>query len=931
MLEVYKASAGSGKTFRLAQQYISLLLGSKDADGRYRLNRPGTKTHRHILAITFTNKATEEMKSRIVHELALLADMEPSWLKEGKTSKYAADLCALYGCTPAELKNAATAALKTLLFDFNFFHVNTIDAFFQVILRTFAREAELNGTYSIELDNRAMVAEGVSRLLNSLTEDPEGTRRLSDYITTDMSNRVKNGTGANIFDRKGQLYSTLLKQFSNLFAEKVALNMERMNEYFSDPTLFQDFIKAIADRRKAIAAQITVLEDTAKKEINDCMKALSADRKAADDIHSNVIKALNKEAAGIISNSTYFVKYAANNNASLDFKKNTAPHPAFENALLEASKAIVARNEQIAHLECEIVLLKSISKNNLTLALMKTLLEHIAEYRAENNALLLSDTGSLLSSLLGEGDTPFVYERMGVWLSNFLIDEFQDTSAMQWKILHPLVKEGLANGNDSLIIGDEKQCIYRFRNSDPTLLGSQVDKDFTGLTEITQTNANTNWRSSKDVVEFNNALFHAMAARNGIAEIYANVRQTVAPKHKNHAGYIHVRLVDADKEEFAETVLANLTADINRQLAAGYKPSDIVVLARGKTEAKWVVETLQADGHEVISDDAMMLAISPAVKIIVNGLRAYSNSLRTVNPDDKTARISNLIADFESGIIDGIDPNTALTRAINATAAPEFSAPDEISSWSLPLLVEDIITRSLPEDERRRQHLYISAFCDVVTDFCEKNTADVDGFLRWWDINASELKVSVPEDKQSIRVMTIHKAKGLEFPCVHIPFGKWEAVKFIDPEWVDMDGIALDGIDSRLVPPLLLVDFSQAIADTPLADTYRRRVDEQTLDEINVLYVAFTRAKDELSVQVAKPGSAVTAQSLIVNALSSAFPGQLLSADNDFICGSPTTPTPEEKDPPTAIEPTAIDSMPDFFSCNRPEIWDDIKLSTDDK
>lgn len=938
MLKIYKASAGSGKTFTLAKEYIRLLLGLRGEDGKLHLNPRPLNTHRSILAITFTNKATDEMKRRIVHELAVLAGAEPGWTKE---SPYADDLMREFGCSREELRESSKLALYRLLFDFNFFHVSTIDAFFQAILRTFAREAELTSNYELELKGEDMVAEGVSRLITSLSTEPDTkeTREITEAIIAFMLEKLDDAKAPNVLDKSGSVYGQLLRTLSQLNHETLALNLVEFTSYISESQRLIDFNKALKEWR-----------DTTRKHTQAiCRQTLDkigsyGDEFAKKNILSKFLTALTKESEGTAASQTYIDRMLDpdNDNGALEVLKKGAFRSAggnaeINNALMEAAVAVRERATTDATVD-------AIRKNLFAMRLMRGVTEKMEEYRAENNALLISDTNSLLQSIIGDDDTPFVYERMGVWFNHFLIDEFQDTSRMQWDNLRPLVGEGLAEGNDSLIIGDEKQCIYRFRNSDPTLLANTVSKDFAGsILTMGGAAANSNWRSSQEVVAFNNDLFEAMAVNNGMADIYANVRQKIA--QTNRHGYVKIRRLESNKaDEFQEEAMNLLAEDISRQLAAGYKPADIAVLTRQNFDGEQIIDYLlmrqmtdeSFPKFGIISDDAMSLSSSAVVKIIVSALRRYAtNDTDDARNTRSRSQLEHMISRYEGGIGHGMIPSDALKNAIGATQeeAPQVQPH---RTWSLISLVESIIGSEVSEIMYDSQNGFISAFMDVVQEFCSRNTAaDIHGLLKWWDEHGKNYKVSAPADTTAIRVMTIHKSKGLEFPCVHLPMVISEVVKFKTPEWVSTENLSIPGAEKECIPPLVLINPSASLARTVFGPYVERRTSEQILDELNTLYVGFTRAIDELCVHygvaVNKTGDSqsLTQGRLVHDALISAF-GVNLNPGTEYISGTPTTPQPEEKKKTTALDPHETRTMRPFYTICRDDLWKGIEVATDE-
>ena len=456
MLSIYKASAGSGKTYNLVYEYIRLLIGVKDpATGRYSLNPRPDHGHRHILAVTFTNKSTEEMKQRIITDLALLACLEPV---SNARSKYTDKFVKEFGCTEADLVKSARIALRQLIYDYNFFQVSTIDAFFQSILRTFAREADLAGNYEVDLDNDRAIGQGIRDLFDSLelNSGSENTRQLIEWVTDYLLYRIRQGSDISIFNRSSRINTTITQFISRILNDVFAARRSDMMGYFEHPEYLKQFTEQIGLRREALMTDMKLR----------CEKALNViaglgytyvkpekGKKAPACIDRNAFNKLVSCASGkpgkdpgltipkILDDPTEAY------NATLKKQAGGTIDADLEAALVEAAGSIVSYYALFP-------LYDAAMQNIYMLGLLRQVLQHVERYRADNNTILLSDTNAMLREIIGNDDAPFVYERIGVWINHFLIDEFQDTARMQWENLRPLLSEGNANGHDSLIIGD---------------------------------------------------------------------------------------------------------------------------------------------------------------------------------------------------------------------------------------------------------------------------------------------------------------------------------------------------------------------------------------------------------------------------------------------------------------------------------------------
>ncbi len=965
MINIYKASAGSGKTFTLAREYIKLILGHKDEEGRYRLNRRGSLAHRSVLAITFTNKATEEMKTRIIHELAVIAELEKGWTKE---SPYAAELCKDFNCSREELRDAASRALRELLYDFNFFSVSTIDSFFQTILRSFAREAEVTGNYELELNDEAIISMSVDKLLQDLNhgEKTEQTVYLINWLSSYMMQLIEDGLPFNIFNRSLPIHRNLIQFINKITDDVYRENESRLLDYLSDGSKFNDF-------KNCVYTQIRQIKNRTAEACQTAVDMIFAGG-YSEIVKTYVVSGLRKWAVNGYSSDGYSKSVAdamADISAAYKKPKKGMPLPPeqLNGAIANALDAIAFSNEQVGTL-------RLISANLYQLGLLASLSDYIDKYRRENSTILLSDTNALISRIIGSEDAPFLYERVGVWFKHYLIDEFQDTSFSQWTNIRPLIKESLAYENDNLVIGDEKQCIYRFRNSDPSLLHNlHSDSIATGRYSIrgNDISENTNWRSSADVVQFNNTFFSALVRNLGFEEIYTNVAQQISPKHASHRGYVKVTTYAGNKRaDRLPAVLENLTVELRRQLESGYKPGDIAILVRkrdeGNTIIKHLEDTVKADPtfpkFRIVSDASLFLGSSPTVGLIVSRLRLISATDFTTDPRKKTKReVATLINNFENEKSRGASSSAALLKALSlqpsdseaeasasaenqSTETPQVENFAELSERSIDLisLVEEIIATFVPKKNLTDENLYINTFQDLVTEFVSRGHGDIRSFLNWWDEAGYSTPVAGAQDDSALNILTIHKSKGLEYPCVHIPFAEMSESNRAEPTWFELEPIP--GIPDDILPPMLPLELSSAMCGTPFEDRYTEVCQQKKLDTVNLLYVAFTRAVNELHIGLPEPSSSKGKSMAddICNAIVMCTPdfcSQLESGsevngispftsfaltDGKLTLGSPTHYEAEKKSEKTALTPVELLDMGEYFTHTRRNIWANTTL-----
>lgn len=884
MLKIYKASAGSGKTYTLAYEYIKTLLGVKvQGKDQYVLNSPkynkgfgaSSNRHKYILAITFTNKATEEMKRRIIEKLDALSRIPAPGTKD---ADYAGELCGAFGCTRAELAEVAGKALRQLLNFYGAFNVATIDSFFQRVLRTFARELDRQGDFSVELNDKFAVQTAVNAMLDDFNRNGDVHNPLGRWIVRYIGHQLDSGGKTNFFNRKSQLHTTLVGILTNICEETFKPYEKAMKEYLDiDSPDGGNLHKVEALLKSLRQTRVDILEEI-KYHVESVISYLAAKEVTLDQLNGKLSLRRYIETYFItgkectdkeIDNAT-LVKVAAGEKDPFTKKFRGT----------EDDKSVFAEMlRRVRTRYYDYFAIGQIERGVDSFALLAFAWRYLRDFSTDNNTVLLSDTGNILSRIIGKEDTPFIYERMGVSLRNFLIDEFQDTSRMQWTNLMPLVRSGLSEGHDSLIIGDEKQSIYRFRNSDSSLLHTEVETvDFPraayGTTvHGTDTSENTNWRSAADIVLFNNTLFTNLA-RILHVDGFGNVCQAIAPKHLHHSGYVEFVPVTekAAVDAMDDSGDSDMSSDKIRKLYAvdlmaakmlhqhdvlGYRWKDMAVLVNTNKEGATVINRLMAShpGIPVMSEESLYVKKSPAVQLVTGVLKIMASPDTAGVPKggfptpSQLARILNRFEYFRNM---GLTVDEALDKAMEADDADSLSvgidAIKKRKPSSLPALVETIIHEQIPPGERRSQVAYLTAFLDYVTDYCSSHNPTLSAFLNAWDIAKDNLSVSSASDIDAVRVMTIHKSKGLEFDCVHIPFGSWELISRPRGQWIPFPDIP--GVDKDLCPPAihLALDKYFSMEGSMLFDEYRRDQKELLEDTMNKTYVAYTRASEQLIV-----------------------------------------------------------------------------------
>lgn len=775
MLKIMKASAGSGKTYTLARTYISLLLRSED---RY--------AYRHILAVTFTNKATDEMKNRILKELHVMA-VDPA------RSSYLKDFVPSVFPSQQMMQKKAQAVLHDILHDYSAFAVSTIDRFFQQTLKAFSREIGQFASYQVELDKNSLVAESVDRILDSLTED---SGSLLKWLTENAIEQIEQGgrysLDANLLNMALRLKSSQRQDAM----EKAGIKDEDV--YSKDRLL--NIRTACREIMESFRAEV-------KLRARRALDVLETAGVAPADSNGGFLKSLYKYAE-LDDNATFSAPTGAFMTKALDsdkwFAKTKAAkfmplvHPFLE-APLEDFCQLWGKEYAVYNTA------RILDGQIYGLGIATELRRAFSDLMREKNVMCLDDSNTILRDIIDGSDAPFVYEKTGVRFDHFLLDEFQDTAQVQWANFSPLLHNSDAQGGESLIVGDVKQSIYRWRGSDWKLLDQNIPEEFP---EHTEEVLDTNYRSLPRIISFNNEFFEVASrwldSMSGFTEdgplkrIYSDVKQNIA-KTDGEEGRVSLTFCDEDDE------ISQVMKTVEQVLEAGAEYSDIAILVRNKAEGGAVALALINGGVPVITDDSLKVKSSITVRRLVS-LMSYVG-----NPD-------NTVGSF---LADSLD----------------VELPD--SSSSLVDMTEALI-RSLKRGGTfvEGEILHVQSFMDCLQDYVSSYGNNLRGFLKYWD--GTDLSIASPSTGNSVRVMTIHKSKGLDFPYVIIPFVEKITLFKSESTWCspDLSETGLEGVADGVYDVLL----SGTSESTLFADHYHEERFLQQVDNINTLYVAMTRA-----------------------------------------------------------------------------------------
>lgn len=908
-LRVLRASAGSGKTYTLAKLYIEQLLWEVDpSTGKSRL-RKGRNYHEHILAITFTNKATEEMKRRIVTELYNL------WKGE---CEYMADFLVAHRESEEEIKAAALKALKEVLFSYASFHVSTIDSFFQTVLRTFAHELDCEYDYELQLDEEYAMRVAIHDFLKTLGAGPKNesvNKWVKELVKEDVVNKGDwDFFGKTAFKRLMDLLKSMNKEaFVN---ERPAL-LAYLQHEGEGVSLLQQFKKAVlvaAERylNAYVGKAGTGLSPDDFRALLNRFSLSETDINGRSALH-NLLKERDPEK----KLSDALIKYTADdlNDSKKCFKTPISQHVcdaifAFRDAVMVARSHSKALREMVGGI--------------WRLGMVAEVNRHLETFRKDNNLLLISDTNELIARVLESG-VPFMYERVGTWLNHFMIDEFQDTSRKQYANFKPLLEQSLSTGKENLIIGDEKQSIYRFRNSDPDLLHHDLEVDFPRFYDDSQT-LKVNYRSFERIVNFNNAFFRKLidgyvANQTGYDKLqstYAHLHQEYSGNYNDTGlhGYVRVNFLynvtngpkyydekggELTHEERMLDILPGYLLSLHRDKGIAYK--DMLILVNTHEVGNKVVQRLlkhnqesaESDAIEVISGESLLLRNSPAVRLVVSVLRLVDSTQYKQgdeeDPDEEESRLLEkrlsdqyqyrVLHDFvnaAAGLPKDADCGDRLTASFDANESLRSeSVQSQLATYAADMaqvlpdsqkemlclvsLVEKIIDRYVLHEGKRTtsETSFLMAFQNYVVEFSQRlnGGGTVHEFLRYWDEQSSRLSVPSSEDVDAVSIMTIHAAKGLERNCVIIPSASWPMVKCDNMEWIPRDewlngGDPVGGIgagaDAAVVPPLIPVKHSFLEEFSNFSQRLTSITQESLIDSINRTYVAFTRPRQQLHI-----------------------------------------------------------------------------------
>ena len=844
-LTIYKASAGSGKTFTLSVEYIKLLI--KDP-----------QSYRSTLAVTFTNKATEEMKLRILSQLYGIWKLLPD--SKSYIDKIKEDL----DVTEEYMSERAGIALHNIVHNYSYFRIETIDSFFQSVLRNLARELDLTANLRIELNDYQIERNAVDELINSLDENSELLTWIMEYIRENMDD-----------DKDWNVIGNIKRFGENIFREYYKTNSKKLNERLLEEGFFKQYTTKLRQMRNE--AEVEMQNEAAQFfdalnhngiEIDDLNNGKNGPAgyfiKIKKGIYNNTIVTKRLQKVLDEGSESSWVKQKSSKETQ-DIVRELANSTL--TPLVHHAEDVRQKNWYIYG--SAVLTLRHLNQ----LRLLNSIENKVRMMNVEQNRFLLSDTHTLLHSLIRDTDSPFIFEKIGNYLENIMIDEFQDTSTVQWQNFKVLLEECMSHGEQqgNLIVGDVKQSIYRWRSGDWRMLNN-IEREFPYLNSMLNVcSLDTNYRSSRRVITFNNAFFKRASeleyadqksstpdtsSPEQLKKAYSDVAQKVPSFRDNH-GYVSINLLP--NEDYRQQALQKTAEAVSLLLDSGANYSDIAILVRSNDIIQLIAEFFanELPDVKIVSDEAFRLDSSVSVNIIVNAM------LWLTHPDNILAK-AYIAKAYQTYVLKKSEQETnkllATAEGIDsALPCALIDKRDDLLTMPIFELAEQIYTL-FNIGNIKGEDAYLYAFYDALTDFIANNTVDIDSFVEEWNDSIAEKTIQASAI-DGIRIITIHQSKGLEFEHVVIPFCDWTLEKG-NTIWCTPQ------VEPYNELPLIPVDFSASqMKGTIYEFDYNEEHLQNCVDNLNLLYVAFTRAASSLFV-IAQRGTPSSRSYIVEQAIT---------------------------------------------------------------
>jgi ATP-dependent exoDNAse (exonuclease V) beta subunit len=839
---VYKSSAGSGKTFTLVKEYLALALNDE-------ANPP--KAYKHILAITFTNKAAAEMKERIVKALEELSKEDYSSLSGGTKTlliqlKEHPRLNVYKQLDDVIIRKRAQNVLSAVLHNYSDFAISTIDSFVHKIVRTFAFDLKIPMSFELEMDADKLLTEAIDMLLAQIGSDESITKALIEFAESKTD------------DEKSWHIENDLKQFAvNLLNEEGIIHIEKLrqlsvDDFFTIKNQLQTEIKKFDEYISKCGKEAIGIIDNANIDADKFAGGANGIHKYftyLSELKTDKFVPSNTVQKNIDIDKWFATKATADDKAKIDSIKHSLLK------LYDEVWNYIQENIQ------EITLFRLINTTIYSLAVLNEIEKLLNEYKTQNNILHISEFNKMISKIVLNEPIPFIYERLGEKYNNYLIDEFQDTSVLQFHNLLPLIDNSLAAGHFTMLVGDGKQAIYRWRggeveqfallpevfahNNNPLILEREQALQRSYKLEV----LDKNYRSKREIIEFNNSIFKVLSDK--LNERYRTIYSTLEQGFlaENTGGYVQVEFLEGEGEESYNLNLQRTYEIVVELVSQNYQWKDIAVLVRKNTDGSEIANYLSQKGIAVLSSDSLLLSKSAEVNFICSLLNYLNNS----NDQIVQAELLEYFVVAKQLAVKDINELFIESKQNGFTSiikkvCPDFSAY-YLSKIPLYELCEELIRLF---NLNNTPNAYIQFFLDEVLNYSIKKNNNLNDFINHWNDKKDKISLMVPEGMNAVTIITIHKAKGLEFPAVILPFSSGRVKNGKNHLWIDLKNEKIPALTAALIPT------NESLRETAYAELYEDEKSKSLLDSLNVLYVALTRPQERLYILAGKPSKTPT-------------------------------------------------------------------------
>lgn len=844
--KIYNASAGAGKTYTLVKEFLSLLL-THESDYHFE----------HILAITFTNKAAGEMKERIIETLEEIAKST-----NPKEDRYILELASALNMKPEIIKTKAHNILIAILHNYSKFSISTIDKFNLRLMKSFAQDLGLSMNFDVEMNTNEIISESVDLLYSKIGEDEKLTQTMIKIALDNMDD-----------NKSWDIRKSLSTDTNDISNDRHLQDLEKLKNISLD-----EFIRY----RDVIYRDIKILKEGLILIGNEFHDLLANNGISVNELPGKsrgiaafFIKLKNYDGSGLI------LPTDANSKDMLDGGYLSKVKDATAEAIFPQIKELF---DKAANINDHLLLLSSIQKNISSISLINEVEKSLDTIKKDSNVLLINEFNTIISKNLQEQPANFIYERIGSRYNHYFIDEFQDTSTLQWNNLNPLVENARAQSDTIMLVGDAKQSIYRWRGGNPAQMIDLIDRKEEENIKVEE--LEKNWRSHQNIIQFNNELYSFIAPQLNLPS-FQYLYEIGNKQLENHQkeGFVKINFIEQEgrsKDIYKEQNLELVLKTITECLENGFSLSDIAILVRSNAQGILLAKHLTENNLIVISNEALLLKNSFEIQLIEYLFKITSN------PMDEQAKIRFLMVAYELNLFTTTDLTVTVEKALKGGLNKFIQLTKSIGIELSYILDQNLSLYDFTEKTIRSLNLqerspaYILNFLDVILEYSSKNESDLNSFLDFWDTKKEKASIKTPKGVDAIQIMTIHKSKGLEFPVVILPFLDWQ--KKNSKIWIPLQKDEENPFETFYVG---INNELKSIKNEEIQSKINAEENMGQLDEINTLYVATTRAKEQLYMIALKPKEKSVSTS-IANYLQEFVWQKGFTEDEVILKGTPT-------------------------------------------